>query len=98
MQAPDSAVGKRVQCPSCKTPFVVPSPQPAAVGGGAGSPSTASSPSISMDGNGSKATTVTTANAASSTPTVCPSCGSKLLEGAVACMDCGYMIPSDTGP
>jgi predicted Ser/Thr protein kinase len=32
------------------------------------------------------------------TPTKCPACGSTLLEGAVACMDCGYMLPSEAGP
>jgi serine/threonine protein kinase len=28
-------------------------------------------------------------------PTNCPACGSKLLEGAVSCMDCGYLIQSE---
>ena len=28
-------------------------------------------------------------------PTACPACGSKLLEGAVACMDCGYLLAAD---
>src|SRR5262249_10446463 len=30
------------------------------------------------------------------TPTACPACGAKLLEGAVSCMDCGYLIAADT--
>jgi serine/threonine protein kinase len=28
-------------------------------------------------------------------PTECPACKAKLLEGAIACMDCGYMIQSE---
>ncbi len=28
-------------------------------------------------------------------PTKCPSCGSTMLEGAVACMDCGFMLQAD---
>ncbi len=35
------------------------------------------------------------ANARSPAPTNCPACGSELLEGAVACMDCGYLLQSD---
>ena len=35
---------------------------------------------------------------AAPTPTNCPACGSKLNEGAVACMDCGFMLQADTGP
>jgi serine/threonine protein kinase len=31
-------------------------------------------------------------------PSTCPSCGSKLLEGAISCMDCGYLLQSDSGP
>jgi predicted Ser/Thr protein kinase len=81
MQLPDNAAGKRVQCPSCKQPFQVPSQ--------AATP-TPSSPSISLGdvGNGAK----------SATPTKCPACGSLLNEGAVACMDCGFMLQADTGP
>jgi hypothetical protein len=28
----------------------------------------------------------------------CPACASPLLEGAVACMDCGYLLGSEAGP
>ncbi len=31
-------------------------------------------------------------------PKNCPACGSTLNEGAVACMDCGFMLQSDSGP
>jgi serine/threonine protein kinase len=39
-----------------------------------------------------------TTNGASAAPTRCPACGSTLNEGAVSCMDCGFMIQADTGP
>jgi predicted Ser/Thr protein kinase len=29
-------------------------------------------------------------------PTKCPACGSALLEGAVSCMDCGFLLQSET--
>jgi serine/threonine-protein kinase len=29
-------------------------------------------------------------------PQNCPSCGAKLLDGAVACMDCGYLLKNDS--
>src|SRR5215212_7956586 len=29
-------------------------------------------------------------------PQNCPSCGTKLLDGAVACMDCGYLLKNDS--
>ncbi len=74
MQVPDSAAGKRVACPACKQPFVVPGTQP-----------TAAAPA---------APTVNGAGAA--TPTKCPACGSMLNEGAVSCMDCGYMVQGDS--
>src|SRR4051794_17145427 len=88
MQVPDHAAGKQVGCPSCKKPFGVPALQPAAV---AAAPAPATTPSAPGFSNGAGAK-------ASSTPTVCPSCGSTLLEGAVACMDCGFMVQADSGP
>ena len=82
MQVPDNAAGKRVQCPTCKQPFQVPAAQPAAA-----TASSASSPSITL----SDATP-------SASASKCPACGSKLNEGAIACMDCGFMLQADTGP
>ena len=89
MQVPDNAAGKRVQCPTCKQPFMVPAAQPVA----AAAPATTSgpsSPSFSLGDapNGAKP----------AAPTKCPACGSTLNEGAVACMDCGFMLQADTGP
>jgi serine/threonine protein kinase len=49
---------------------------------------------------GGAAAPAATANGASAAaaPTKCPACGSTLNEGAVSCMDCGYMIQGDTTP
>lgn len=109
MQAPDNVAGKRLQCPSCKQPFMVPgapppAPPPAAATAGASStgamPTIPSKPQV----NGAKPPPPTSPVAASAapppppTPSKCPSCGSQLLEGAVACMDCGFMIQAETGP
>lgn len=78
MQVPDNAAGKKVACPACKQPFIVPA-------------AAAATPAKSTAGNGAKV-------AAPATPTKCPACNSPLLEGAVSCMDCGFLIQSDTGP
>ena len=37
------------------------------------------------------------ASAKPSAPNACPSCGAKLLEGAVSCMDCGFLLQADAG-
>jgi predicted Ser/Thr protein kinase/ribosomal protein L40E len=89
MQLPDEALGKKVACPMCKQPFLtaapksVPAPTPPV-------PVTAPVRSgKSSNGNGSS----------TSIPILgkqnCPSCGAKLLEGAVACMDCGYLLKNE---
>jgi len=97
MQVPDNAGGKNVRCPSCKQPFTIPAaagpaPKPAAV-------PAAPAPGPPVGGNGAKGVVAAVAAAAPSPlPTICPSCGSKLLEGAIACMDCGYLLQADTGP
>src|SRR5262249_48162984 len=121
------AGGKRVSCPSCKKPFMIPAlgnappaapPLAAAVSPAApaapvapakppsGSvprpqlPSGAfsvSSPGLSSAGNGARSGAASAVQPAS-TPSVCPACGSKLLEGAIACMDCGFLIQADGAP
>src|SRR5579864_2304833 len=90
MQVPDNAGGKNVRCPSCKQPFMIPS---AAV---KAAPAVSPPPSSPAAGNGSRGAVA--APAPAPLPTVCPSCGSKLLEGAIACMDCGYLLQAESGP
>jgi predicted Ser/Thr protein kinase len=103
MQVPDNVAGKRVSCPSCKKPFMVPAPPaplpaPSTLGGAA--VSTGAFPAVPprpapvpapAPTNGSRA-------AAPATPTKCPQCNSQLLEGAVSCMDCGFLLQTDAGP
>lgn len=90
MQVPDSAAGKRVQCPNpaCKQQFAVPAPG----GGSAHGIKMASLPSGSAGGNGPR---VSTTPMPAPGPTKCPACGADLLEGAVSCMDCGFLIQSE---
>jgi predicted Zn finger-like uncharacterized protein len=79
MQVPENAAGKTVRCPSCNQPFAIPSA--AAV-----SPPPLNRPRVGVEAR---------APVPPPAPTHCPSCGSELLEGAVACMDCGYLLQSD---
>ncbi|MBI3821792.1 MAG: protein kinase [Planctomycetes bacterium] len=87
MQLPDNAAGKKVACPTCKQPFMV----PAAGAPAAAVAATPSSPSINLGDAANGA-------ARPPTPKNCPACQSPLNEGAVACMDCGFMLQADTGP
>src|SRR5579864_3616524 len=91
MQVPDHAAGKHVQCPSCKKAFAVPNLQAAAA---PAQPAATPGPSVPGVGGPSVNGGVAAPSkpAAPATPTKCPSCGSTLLEGAVACMDCGFML------
>ena len=86
MQVPDNAAGKTVRCPVCQKPFGVPAATPVPVAAGVGNgPTPKPSPSITFP--------TIPAPGASGQP--CPSCGSMLLPGAIACMDCGYLLQGD---
>src|SRR5262245_32704080 len=92
MQVPDDATGKQVKCPSCQHVFVIggapaPALQPvgAAAGGGSGSAPRPAAPPKPAAAPPPQA-------APKGAPNKCPACGSDLLPGAVACMDCGYLI------
>jgi predicted Ser/Thr protein kinase len=105
MQVPDGSAGKQVKCPGCKTIFTVGVPPSAArhpVGAGVGSsgpapgvaaPRPAPPPSRPVAPVSSPAPTP----AAGATPKECPACKSPLLEGAIACMDCGYLLQPEAG-
>jgi phage FluMu protein Com len=88
MQVPDGSAGKRVACPSCKEPFVIPSPSASGSQPGVKAASQSAAGLSGVSGNGAK-------SSSGGTPSVCPSCGSKLLEGAVACMDCGFLLQAE---
>src|SRR5262245_27707343 len=97
MQIPDNVAGKRMACPSCKQPFMAPGAPaagPAVVTPGGNSASTGAAAAVGprpANGNGAKIA------AAPAAPTRCPQCNAQLLEGAVACMDCGYMLHGEAG-
>jgi predicted Ser/Thr protein kinase len=100
MQVPDDAAGRQVICPGCKKAISVaaaPARQPvaaaAAVPVGAGRPAARSS-HVAVP-HPTPAPIPRPAVLASNT---CPACKATLLPGAIACMDCGYLLQSDGTP
>src|SRR5579862_5106433 len=86
MQLPDNVVGKTVRCPFCAKNVAVPAPEALAVA--AVTPTASTTPAARIlagaeTGNGARQATAPSKK--------CPACGSMLLEGAIACMDCGYL-------
>ncbi len=98
---PDNSAGKQFSCPSCQKPFRVggePAPALAAVGAGASAsrererPEAASRPAPPRPAPPEGPTAVKPSPTA---PAECPACKSPLNPGAIACMDCGYLIQSE---
>jgi predicted Ser/Thr protein kinase len=98
MSLPEGSEGKQFRCVKCKQPFTstAPAPSPALQTVGAGvassSQSVSSAPSINLP---SVSSAEAAAKAAGGTPTTCPACGSNLLPGAIACMDCGFLLQQE---
>jgi predicted Ser/Thr protein kinase len=93
MQVPENAAGKLVRCPMCQKPFPVKAvaAEPVAVAaaagqGGAQVPSRPPSKELIA---------LAPSTSGQSSGQVCPSCGSELLIGAIACMDCGYLLQGE---
>jgi predicted Ser/Thr protein kinase len=105
MGLPDGSAGKQFRCVNCKQPFTAaapPAPAPALQTVGAAATSSTSSGGQSMASMQSiNLPSITTAEAAAKaaggTPTACPACGSALLPGAIACMDCGFLLQQESG-
>jgi hypothetical protein len=101
MQLPDGSAGKQFRCVKCMKPFTVGAPAPApamqtvgaAASSSAGAAATMSPGSINLP---SISSAEAAAKAAGGTPSACPACGSNLLPGAIACMDCGFLLQADT--
>jgi predicted Ser/Thr protein kinase len=89
MQVPENAAGKNVRCPKCQKVFTV-QPQPVGAGIRPGPPPV-SAASASQG-------VMAKAPSASGAAATCPACGSTLLPGAIACMDCGFLVQAETGP
>ena len=99
MQLADDAAGKQFRCPFCKNAFVAAGagrrppprpPPPPAAGAAAGRRRRAAA--------GRRSRRPPPPPSRRPAPTACPACGAKLLEGAVACMDCGYLLQADSRP
>lgn len=87
MRLPDQSGGKTFACPGCKEPFTVPIvQQPAAVPVAA----VPQSAPVSQPPAGNL-------SASNSDTSSCPACSAQLLPGAISCMDCGYLLQSDSG-
>jgi predicted Zn finger-like uncharacterized protein len=95
LAVPDDAAGKQVRCPNCQTTFTIGAPapalQPVGAAAGGGSAAVPRPPAPPPPAPSTPAVPST-----SKTPTKCPACGSDLNPGAIACMDCGYLIQSET--
>jgi predicted Ser/Thr protein kinase len=106
MQLADNSAGKQFRCPSCHNAFTVGGgQQPAGVGaaaaGGGGAavatrPAAPPAPAPRPPSTPETPSGPTKAAAAPTTPTECPACKAPLLPGAIACMDCGYLIQPET--
>lgn len=88
MKLPDQSSGKTFGCPGCKAPFTVPAvasvPAPAAP---------APAPVRQEQGD----SLLSTGNSANNgTASNCPACSAPLLPGAISCMDCGYLLQTES--
>jgi predicted Ser/Thr protein kinase/phage FluMu protein Com len=96
LQVPDNAAGKQVRCPTCTRLFVVGGAAPAAAPRAAApAPAPAAASAGVQAASPMKAPPAPPPVAASGTPKNCPACGSSLLEGAISCMDCGYLLQTE---
>src|SRR5262245_26934348 len=103
LQVPDGSAGKQVRCPKCQTVFPIPAPQPVSAvvsseppSGPAPAPPPVPSTTSKPSGPTSGLPPTPAPSAAKGSAAKCPACGSDLNPGAIACMDCGYLIQSDT--
>src|SRR5262245_52211660 len=102
MQLADNAAGRQFRCPFCQKPFIAPGGPPAAASKpppppppkpvAPPPPPPQSKPVPPPPPPPSRAPTPPPVKKPEPAPsTACPACGAKLLEGAVSCMDCGYL-------
>jgi hypothetical protein len=101
IQVPDSAAGRHVRCPACKLEYKVNNdltltPRSQAedrksVGVTTQIPRAHTRPAVAT------ALAEGSPGPISLTPSVCPTCKTPLLPGAVACLECGYLISAEVG-
>jgi hypothetical protein len=112
MQLADNSAGKQFRCPACQKPFTVGgapavAPVAAAVSAPVSAPvrppslppSRPAMPPVSPSGNGGRSLPPEPASKSApvQSPAECPACKAALLPGAIACMDCGYLIQGEAG-
>src|SRR5262245_57526424 len=101
LQIPDDAAGKPIRCPLCKQVFrAVRAAEPAPLRTAPpATPSTVSVPPLASTTSVGRETmnraTPLPANGPALAPTECPACRAKLLPGATACLDCGYVVQGE---
>jgi len=101
IQIADASVGKAVRCPLCQKVFQV-AVRPAAAAVASPSRSASSAPA-QRESAGTVTTEARISTIAPPPPGTatggqqCPACKAELLPGAIACMDCGYLLQADLG-
>jgi hypothetical protein len=102
IQVADGSQGKSVRCPLCQKVFAVAggtARQPAAAGI-TRRPAPAVVSAASTADVGARSTTaadVSITTAAEGETSKCPACSADIPAGAIACMDCGYLLQTDLG-
>lgn len=97
LQVPDGSDGKQVNCPGCKTLFLIGAQarQPVAAASAPSAPQAAPpAPPPAPPPAAAPPATSDTAETAS-TPSTCPACSASLLPGAISCMDCGFLLQAE---
>jgi len=109
LQVPEQATGKSVRCPhpGCNKVIKVADleiPQTVGAAGTTRSVTLGASPKASAPAGksdthalGLDQTPTPPPGSGDLTQSACPACKAVLLSGAIACMDCGYMLQPDTG-
>jgi phage FluMu protein Com/predicted Ser/Thr protein kinase len=103
LQVPDDVAGKAIRCPLCKQLFAVrvaPAPEPVAVAAAVSAkpPTVTARPPLTggtSTGRTSGSRPAPANGPSPAPPTECPACKSKLLPGATACLDCGYLVQGE---
>lgn len=85
-QAKDSLAGRRVKCPKCSQPLVVPKPASGKVAQGAVTASSGQAHNPLLD-----LLDEVNVKAAARGPT-CPNCASEMSPNAIVCVECGYNV------
>src|SRR5437016_2209573 len=94
----DNSAGQQFRCPSCQKPFTVPAeaaPALAAGGAAAVAGGVATRPAPPRLAPPPPAPEPAAAKPPAGAPAECPACKSPLNPGAIACMDCGYLIQAE---